>query len=135
MFDPQLPRLFRDIFVDALSNFASPGHAIQARQLLPEFHALHHSRPSRNGFRRRCWTTTIVRHQSPPKFSNINLTATPANCLETRSRKHFDPASANFLDFVYFHGRNSVAILNRPPPGRCPCPISTHCSGISAASF
>jgi hypothetical protein len=44
MLDPELPGVFRDRFVDALSKFAFPRRAIEAGQVAAEFDAVHHAR-------------------------------------------------------------------------------------------
>src|SRR5579883_1224055 len=43
VFEPELPGIFRDILIDALAEFAFPRHAIEAGQLLAEFHTVDHA--------------------------------------------------------------------------------------------
>jgi len=39
VFQPQLPGIFGDVFVDALADFALPGWAVEVGKIVPEFHA------------------------------------------------------------------------------------------------
>src|SRR5258708_22313611 len=43
MYVPELTRFFRNIFIHALAQFACPRDAIEARHVLPKFHAVDHS--------------------------------------------------------------------------------------------
>src|SRR5260370_39850728 len=45
VFEPQLPRVPRNVFVDTFPQVPLPRDALQARQFLPELDAMHHAGP------------------------------------------------------------------------------------------
>src|SRR5271163_2051298 len=83
MLNPQFPRILRNTFVNALAQLAAPWNAVEARQLLAEFHTHHHSCPRLSRFARgRGGIARLIRHSNHLiKIVNPQHTASSRNCL------------------------------------------------------
>src|SRR5258708_18262798 len=156
MFDPELPRFFRNALINALPNFTPPRHAVESGQLFSKLHALHHSRPRRNVLRGRRWCAAIVRHQNPPKFSKhqpyCNFGEFPRDAyslphayrgnltafVQSRAASpaaHALPRASKLFQFRVFSWTRLNSNSQSPAPRRSLCPTSTQFFGTSAAAF